>query len=76
MSVVLGKTMVWCIVLLLMCKMGEWIYMTKFWLIVPLVIMNALLLFVMIDFGRNCKEKYQKSDLVSCQQCMWLIFYT
>lgn len=60
MSVVLGKTMVLCIVLLLMCKMGEWIYMTKFWLIVPLVIMNALLLFVMIDFGRNCKEKVSK----------------
>ena len=60
MSVVLGKTMVWCIVLLLMCKMGEWIYMTKFWLIVPFVIMNVLLLIIVIDFWKNCRSKAAK----------------
>ena len=60
MSVVLGKTMVWCIVLLLMCKMGEWIYMTKFWLIVPLVIMNVLLLIIVIDFWKKCRSEAAK----------------
>ena len=66
MSVVLGKTMVWCIVLLLMCKMGEWIYMTKFWLIVPLVIMNVLLLIIVIDFWKIAGVRRQKLDLVLC----------
>lgn len=35
--------------------------MIKIWFIIPLVIMNALLLFVMIDFWRNCKEKASKA---------------
>lgn len=34
--------------------------MIKIWFIIPLVIMNALLLFVMIDFWRNCKGKASK----------------
>lgn len=34
--------------------------MTKFWLIVPLVIMNVLLLIIVIDFWKNCRSKAAK----------------